>query len=206
MIYEIRTYTLKAGATAEFEKRWGAAYPVREKYSPIAGFFHTDFGPLNEVIHIWPYENLDERTRIRADAAKEENWPPNTSEFIINQKVEILIPFPFAPEWQPGKLGPIYELRQYVFQAGGLPDIIAGWKDHLPDRLKLSAPCLLGAIEFGPSANSFIHMWPYSSFEERSRVRAEAAASGRWPPVRGREHYLMQSNKLLLPASFSPAQ
>lgn len=206
MIYEIRTYTLKAGTTAQFEKRWGECYPVREKYSPIIGFFHTDFGPLNEVIHIWPYQDLEERARIRAEANKEPLWPPDCADLITNQKVEVVTPFPFSPAWKPGKLGPIYELRQYVFRGGGLPDIVQGWKDHLPDRLPISSPCLLGSVEFGPSANSFIHIWPYESFEARTKARADAAASGRWPPVQGREHYLTQSNKLLLPASFSPAQ
>ena len=29
-------------------------------------------------------------------------WPPDVSEFIVNQKVEIVTPFDFAPEWKPG--------------------------------------------------------------------------------------------------------
>jgi NIPSNAP protein len=205
MIYEIRTYTLKPRATAEVEKRWGAAYPVRKKYSDIAGFFHTDFGPLNEVIHIWPYESLEERTRLRAEAAKDPGWPPDIGEFIVNQKVEILTPFPFAPEWKPGKQGPVYELRQYSFQGGKLPAIMKNWEAALPGRMKFSAPVLLGSIEFGPTANSFIHMWPYPSVEARNEVRTKAAAAGGWPPAGG-EFYLTQQNKLLLPASYSPAQ
>jgi hypothetical protein len=206
MIYEIRTYTLKTGSTSEFEKRWGEAYPTRKKYSPISGFFHTDFGPLNEVIHIWPYADLAERTRLRAEAAKESGWPPNVGEFILNQRVEILVPFSFAPEWTPGRQGPIYELRQYTFRGGTLPGIMKSWESSLPERLKFSAPVLLGSVEFGPSANSFIHMWAYASMEQRTEVRSKAAATGKWPPAGGREHYLLQSNKLLLPASFSPAQ
>ena len=62
-----------------------------------------------------------------------------------------------------------------------------------------------GSIEFGPTANSFIHMWPYPSVEARNEVRTKAAAAGGWPPAGG-EHYLTQQNKLLLPASYSPAQ
>jgi len=205
MIYEIRTYTLKPRATAQFEKLWGAAYPAREKYSPIVGFFHTDFGPLNEVIHIWPYESFDARNRARSESAKDPGWPPNVSNLILNQKVEIVTPFPFVPEWQPGPDGPIYELRQYVFQPGALPTIMENWKASLPERMKASKPALIGSVEFGPSANSFIHIWPYASLEQRNEVRAKAAASGRWPPAGG-ENYLLQSNKLLLPAAYSPAQ
>jgi NIPSNAP protein len=206
MIYEIRTYTLHPRTTEDFEKRWGAAYPVRAKHSPIAGFFHTEFGPLNEVIHIWPYADLNERNRLRAEANKEEGWPPDVSEFIVNQKVEVLTPFGFAPEWTPGADGPYYELRQYTFRPGSLPQIMQNWRESLPERMKFSSPCLLGAVEMGPTANSFIHLWAYKSLEQRDQVRAGASATGVWPPAGGREYYTAQQNKLLLPASFSPAQ
>jgi NIPSNAP len=205
MIYEIRTYTLKPRSTPEFEKLWGAAYPVRQKYSPIMGFFHTDFGPLNEVVHIWPYESFEARDRARSESAKAPGWPPDVAKLIINQKVEIVTPFPFVPEWRPGPDGPIYELRQYVFQGGALPTIMENWKASLPERIKVSKPALIGSVEFGPSANSFIHIWPYASLEHRAEVRAKAAATGKWPPAGG-ENYLLQSNKLLLPAAYSPAQ
>jgi hypothetical protein len=206
MIYEIRTYTLRSGATADFEKIWGEAYPHRKKYSDIAGFFHTEFGPLNEVIHIWPYADLAERDRIRAEANQDPHWPPNTSEFIVNQRVEIVVPFAFAPAWEPGKQGPIYELRQYTFRGGRLPAIQKSWEASLPERMKLSKPCLIGGVEFGPSVNSFIHIWAYASLEHRSEVRAKAASTGVWPPAGGRDNYLLQANKLMLPASYSPAQ
>ena len=206
MIYEIRTYTLRTGSVAEAEKRFGEAYEVRKKHSPLAGFFHTDVGPLNEIIHIWPYASMEERARIRAEAAKERGWPPNNAEFILNQKVEILTPFPFAPEWKPGNDGPVYELRQYTFRPGTLPDIIKSWEAAVPERTKLSKLALLGSIEFGPAANSFIHMWPYRSMEQRAEVRGKAAATGVWPPAGGRDRYLIQANKLLVPAAFSPAQ
>ena len=205
MIYEIRTYTLRPRATAEFEKLWGAAYPARQKYSPIVGFFHTEFGPLNEVIHIWPYESFEARERARAESAKDPDWPPDVSRLILNQKVEVVTPLPFVPEWQPGPDGPIYELRQYVFQPGAFSAITENWKASLPERLKFSKPALIGGVEFGPSANSFIHIWPYASLEHRNEVRAKASASGKWPPGGG-ENYLTQSNKLLLPAAYSPAQ
>ena len=206
MIYEIRTYALRPGTLAEAEKRFGEAYLIRQKHSLLAGFFHTDVGPLNEIIHIWPYADLAERARIRAEASKDTGWPPNIAEFIVNQKVEILVPFPFAPVWTPGKDGPIYELRQYVFRGGTLPDIMKSWESSLPARMQFSSPVLLGNIEFGPSVNSFIHLWPFASMEQRAEIRVKAAATGKWPPSGGGDRYLAQSNKLLVPSSFSPAQ
>ena len=54
MIYEVRTYTLRAGATAEFEERYEKRLPLRLKHSPLGGFWHTEFGPLNQVVHVYP--------------------------------------------------------------------------------------------------------------------------------------------------------
>jgi hypothetical protein len=206
VIYEIRTYTLAPGTIVEAEKRFGEGYKVREQYSKLAGFFRSDIGPLNEMIHIWPYADFAERARIRAEAAKEAAWPPNTAEFVVNQKVEIVLPFPFVPEWTPGPDGPIYELRQYTFRGGTLPDIMKSWEAALPERVKYSKPALVGSVEFGPSANSFIHLWPYQSLNQRNDIRASAVASGKWPPSGGRDRYLTQTNKILLPSSFSPAR
>ena len=76
MIYEIRTYQLKAGSLAEVEKRFGEGYEYRKKYSPLAAFWHTEIGPLNEIVHVWPYTDVAERARVRAEAAKDPNWPP----------------------------------------------------------------------------------------------------------------------------------
>jgi arginine utilization protein RocB len=76
MIYEIRTYVLAVGALSEVEKRFGEAYEHRKKYSELAAFWHTDIGPLNEIIHVWPYRDLAERARVRAEASKDPNWPP----------------------------------------------------------------------------------------------------------------------------------
>ena len=68
MIIELRTYTLQPGTVATFEERFAKALPVRAKVSPLAAFWHTEVGPLNRVIHLWPYDDLGARTRQRAEA------------------------------------------------------------------------------------------------------------------------------------------
>ncbi len=138
MIYEIRTYRLAPGSVAEVEKRFGEAYEHRKKYSPIVAFWHTEIGPLNEIIHVWPYQDLSERARVRAESAKDPNWPPKISEFVLSMHSDILVPFPFSPQPTPGKMGPFYEMRIYTIKIGTLPDIRKGWEAKLPERMKLS--------------------------------------------------------------------
>ena len=92
MIYEVCTYGLMPGSLGEVEKRFGASYEYRKKYSELAAFWHTEIGPLNEIIHVWPYADLNERTRVRAQFANDPNWPPKIHEFIRTMHSEILIP------------------------------------------------------------------------------------------------------------------
>lgn len=206
MIYEIRTYQIRPRTMDAVLERWLKGYEVRKRHSQIAAFFRTEIGPLNEVIQIWPYADLAERARIRALSVQDEGWPPELGDYILNQRVEIVHPFPFAPEWTPGADGPIYEMRQYTFRQDALPGIMAAWKEALPARLEFSRPALIGNVDMGPTVNSFIHLWPYSSVDERNEVRAAAAAGGQWPPKVTGDPYLAQANKILIPAPFSPAQ
>ena len=64
MIYEVRTYTLKPGSIAQFEAGFEKSLPNRLKYSELGAFWHTEVGPLNQVIHVWPYEDLAQRTEV----------------------------------------------------------------------------------------------------------------------------------------------
>ena len=45
--------------------------PLREKHSKLGAFWHTEFGPLNQVIHVYPYEDLSQRTSVRAAMAQD---------------------------------------------------------------------------------------------------------------------------------------
>ena len=205
MIYEIRTYRIAAGSLAEVEKRFGEGYEHRKKYSELTAFWHTEIGPLNEIVHVWGYRDLAERARIRGEAAKDPNWPPKIGEFVRAMRSEIVMPFPFVPEVRPGRIGPIFELRYYTLKPGTLPDVTKGWEAKLPERLKLSPVVLAGGVEFG-QANGFVHIWAYASLDQRAQVRDEARKTGVWPPPGGSDRLLTQENKILLPAAFSPLQ
>ena len=120
MIIEMRTYTLRPGSIAEAEKRFGEALPAREKHSKLAAFWHSEVGPLNQIIHVWGYDSFEHRTAVRAAASKEAGWPPNIREFVLTQQSEVFLPAPFSPPLEPKQVGPIFEIRQYT--SGGRCD------------------------------------------------------------------------------------
>ena len=124
MIYEVRTYTLRTGTVAEFEGRYAKRLPAREKHSKLGAFWHTDFGPLNQVIHVYPYDDLNQRSAVRTALAKdpERNALPGGQDLIVAQEAEIM--FVRVPSDMHGE-------RLYITHAPDfteLPDIPADVK------------------------------------------------------------------------------
>lgn len=203
MIIEMRTYTLQPGTLAEAEKRFGEALPVREKHSKLAAFWHTEVGPLNQIIHVWTYDNFEHRAAVRAAAMKEEGWPPPIREFVVAQHSEVFLPAPFSPALEPRTVGPLFEMRQYTLTAGSIPGLIERWTDKIEGRTKFSP--LVGGwhSEFG-ALNKWVHIWAYKDANERFSVRAAAAATGNWPARNPPGVVVKQENSFLMPAAFSP--
>ena len=204
MIYEIRTYDLKPRSIPEFEKRVADKLPGRLEYSKLGGFWHTEVGPLNQVVHIWPYDDLNQRADVRARAVADEKWPPDNNEFIVNMRSEIYNPAPFMTPLGGRKIGPLYEMRTYLYPPGTVPEVLEAWGQRIAEREKLSplAGCWYSELA---ELNKLVHLWAYKNFEERMGVRAEMLASGVWPPPHGVTALKME-NKLLFPAEFSPMQ
>ncbi len=214
MIYEFRTYDLKPHSLPELEKRFAEAYEFRKKFSQLAAFWHTEIGPLNQIIHVWPYKDLEERTRIRDTAVKEGagKWPPKTAEFMVRQRSEIFLPFAFSPEMKPGKQGPFFEMRVYTYAAGQLPNLTKAWAHAIPNRLKHGPATAILYSELG-GLNQFMHIWPYKTLDERWALRNKLRETGEWPPsVVAKKaglpeyHLVNQENKIVMPAAFSPLQ
>ncbi len=202
MIYEFRTYTLHPRTVPEFLKRFGDALEPRHKLSKLAAFWYTEIGPLNQVIHVWPYENALERSKIRAEAAKLSTWPPKVHEFLVDTKSELFEALPYSPPLEPSSNGPYFEMRSYVLKAGSMPQMAQRWGEYLPGRLKLSPLTGVFTSDVG-SLNQWVHIWAYKSLDERVAVRKKATADGIWPPP-GDSPVVRQETKILLAAPFSP--
>ena len=204
MIYEVRTYTLKPGSVAKFEENFAAALPHREKYSKLGAFWHTEIGPLNQVIHVWPYESVEERNSIREDAGKDPNWPPkNDPDMYVSINSEIFNPAPFMrPLGGDQALGSIYEMRSYTYQVGSINKVIDIWADAVPAREEFSPLAAAMYTDVG-GLNKWVHIWAYEDLDQRKNVRAEASKTSTWPPPT-REFLVSQETKIMVPSSFSP--
>ncbi len=102
MIVEQRTYRVAPGKVPEYLKLYeqeGLAIQ-RPILGRLFGYFHTEIGPLNRVVHMWAYDSMDERDRRRAELQADPRWQAFVQKLrplIETQENQILVPAPFSP-------------------------------------------------------------------------------------------------------------
>jgi hypothetical protein len=101
MIYEQRTYTLQPGKVPAFLDIFEREMlPVATKHLHMVGFWSTEIGALNQVVHMWAFEDLNHRATQRqkfyADPALADVFP-KLREIIVKQESTILMPSSFSP-------------------------------------------------------------------------------------------------------------
>lgn len=102
MIFEHRTYTVAHGLMDSYLARYEQhALPLQLKHlGRLLGFFVSDIGPLNQVVHIWVYDSLADRETRRAAMDADPAWQAfketNKGTFVA-QDVKILHNTRFSP-------------------------------------------------------------------------------------------------------------
>jgi hypothetical protein len=100
MIVEMRTYTLALGATGRYFKLYGDKGLAVQKHilGHLVGYYSVEVGPLNQVVHLWAYDSLDERAKRRAALWADPDWLAYVGEvgpLVLKQENQILNPAPF---------------------------------------------------------------------------------------------------------------
>lgn len=205
MIYEIRVYTLKPGMVAEYERRFAEAVDVRTKYSPMYGMWHTEIGPLNQIVHIWPYDNLQQRADCRSAALKDNSgkWPPQTNDLVVSQESDILTPIQGMHQHTGvQELGGVYELRMYTYPAGAVGKVAEAFAAAYSGRHDAYPVGGIWTSDLG-HLNRLYQLFPYKNWDHREQVRSELRQKQLWPP-HTEARPVEQLVRHMVPAPFSP--
>jgi hypothetical protein len=209
MIYELRTYTLYPGKQGEYLKlNAEVGRKIRgDNYGRLAGSWTTEFGTLNQYVHLWEYPSLDERDRLRGELGKNDAWTkeyvPKIRELMIAQENKVLsAQLPLNP---PADAGHLYELRWYRSKVGRIGDWIREIKGVMPTREKYSKIVCLWQTEMG-QLNEAVHLWAYRDLNDRAATRAKVLQDPEWQAYLGRSAPLLlqQNAVILVPAPSSP--
>lgn len=101
MIIDHRTYTVQHGRTKEYMALFEAeGLPVQLKHLNLVGYFLSVVGPLNEIIHLWSYDDMGDMERRRAARDADPAWQAylkKTAGMLVKQETKIIKPTDFSP-------------------------------------------------------------------------------------------------------------
>ena len=96
MIYDMRIYDLKPGTVPEYMAAVRElALVIRQDHGvKLAGWYYTDIGTLNRVVHIWAYEDFAHFEKARAAVRSDPRWIndyiPRVRGLIVKQQDQIM--------------------------------------------------------------------------------------------------------------------
>jgi len=209
MIYELRTYTLQPGTQAQYVKQSGeVGRRIRgDRYGTFEGGWTTEFGTLNQYVHLWGFADLNERERLRGELAKNAAWNteylPLSRPLMLAQENKILKPV--VPMTPPSDTGNVYELRWYRAHVGRAAEWLEMFKAVLPTRDKYTRRVGLWQTETG-QLNEVVHMWVYRDLNDRAAARARMAQDPQWQAFIAKSPALLQHMQsiVLVPVAHSP--
>jgi len=216
MIIDMRTYTLFPGLIAGYVKDYEEkGLPLQKKHlgDAFMGYFQTEFGPLNQVVHFWRYDSMAEREARRARMVADPQWvaylADNKGKFVaqVNQTIR---PAPFWPVPDQYRNGPpnFIDLRIYTAKSGHLADYFKLYEaEGMKVQLGHIGHCIgyFQSGDVGPQ-HQIVHMWGYSDLNDRMKRRAGMAADPAWQAYIKKMTPLLATMevKLVRPLPFSP--
>ncbi len=97
MIYELRMYTTKPG---KMKHVVNASATVAQKirngdtYGRLIGHWWSEIGKMNQYVHMWEYDSVNEMRRLRRELAARDDWKtefvPLVGPYILSQKIRLL--------------------------------------------------------------------------------------------------------------------
>lgn len=103
MFYEIRTYRLKNGTIPTYLAAVGeTGIAIQKRHlGMLVGYYFSEIGPINEIVHIWGFASLDEREARRARLQADPDWQaflPRIRDLIEVADNKIMKPAAFLQE------------------------------------------------------------------------------------------------------------
>ena len=102
MFVELRTYTFHPGKLPEFLRAYEEeGLEVQKRIlGNMVGYYTTEIGMMNQVVHMWGYDDLKEREVRRAALAADKTWRGYLAKvlpLIQTMESKILVPTRFSP-------------------------------------------------------------------------------------------------------------
>ncbi len=103
MIVDVRTYTVIPRKLPQYVALFEThALPVMKRHGlELMGYYVSCIGPLNQVVHLWRYENLADMEAKRAVRDADPAWSEFlalTEGMVLMQEDKVMRPTAFSPQ------------------------------------------------------------------------------------------------------------
>lgn len=101
-IYELRTYTFQVGKLAEAVELYRSeGWTALHKHPPrLVGYFTGDIGALNQLVHLWKFDDDADRRKFWADVYADQGFMAFAKKLrplILTQENKLLMAAPWGP-------------------------------------------------------------------------------------------------------------
>ncbi len=224
MYVEQRIYTMHPGKLPA----WLTLYeeiggPVSARHmGPLIGMFTVEVGPLNRVVFLRGFDDIDDRDRGAAAREADPDWARFRAESgklgaLAAQENKLMKPTGFSPIRKAGQpferriegTGMVVDHRTYDLHPGKGHHWLKAYETlGLPVQQRLLGQLLLFCVvECGP-INQAVFLWAYASLGDRDRRRAVMDEDPGWAEFRRATADILplkqQTTMILKPVPFSP--
>lgn len=212
-IYELRTYTFHPKNTKECLKITEESFHLRTNHSKLIGYWITELGGANEVVHVWEYDDYAHRRNVRKALAEDEEWQnkflKKVSPMWMDQKNSIMMLLPWSQLILPSQPG-VYEMQIFNMNSHA-----AIWNSRLKAAIELQTSfveehksVMIGAFLtiFGYH-NTVVIFWQHQNFDICSIGRLNLLSEANKAIMNGFYHEVGSAySKGLIPHKVSPMQ
>jgi hypothetical protein len=209
MQFELQKLTLQSRALATVEALIEKTLQENPAPSTLSAIWRTEVGVLNQLVLLWSLPHLS--VKPNTQQTFKDHLNALCDPYLHDHSSNLWTAADFSPPLTPRSIGALYEIRQYTYTPGKIPEVIQAWEEIIGERVKHSPLIAAGYREEGPE-HQWIHIWGYQDIMQREQIRRQVSALGIWPisvvdrrlqrPPRAVSERM--ENTLVVPLHFSP--
>ena len=212
MIYELRMYTTKPG---KMKHVVNASATVAQKirngdtYGKLIGHWWSEIGKMNQYVHMWEYQNVEEMRRLRSELSSRDDWKkefvPLVGPYILSQEIRLLRSV--SDLKKPSNSNNFYELKIINLNIGKAGQWVAEFNNLVNEMENESLNIGVWQTELS-NPNEIVSIWSHSSVERMQMFWEKLENNSIWKKFMDFQESSVKEEQtiILRPSSCSPLQ
>ena len=212
MIYELRMYTTKPGKMKHVVNSSATvAQKIRngDTYGKLIGHWWSEIGKMNQYVHMWEYQNVEEMRRLRSELSSRDDWKkefvPLVGPYILSQEIRLLRSV--SDLKKPSNSNNFYELKIINLNIGKAGQWVAEFNNLVNEIENESLNIGVWQTELS-NPNEIVSIWSHSSVERMQMFWEKLENNNSWKKFMDfQESSVKEEQTIILKPSFcSPLQ